>query len=228
MDTFRSTVSAWPASSNAITTTPAPKSRMRRACSRKVSSPSLRLIELTTPLPCTHFRPASSTLQRELSIMIGMRATSGSVAIRFRNEVMACTPSSRSASMLTSSRFAPPRTCSIATSEAAWLSPASMRRRNRAEPDTLVRSPIMTNPVSGPISNGSSPLNRLLTRAAGTVRRASPDTPCAIWRMCSGPVPQQPPTMLTKPPRAKSCSSPAVSCGCWSYPPKAFGKPALG
>jgi hypothetical protein len=39
------------------------------------------LIELTMPLPWTHRRPASSTLQRELSIMMGMRATSGSVAM---------------------------------------------------------------------------------------------------------------------------------------------------
>ena len=93
---------------------------MLRACSRNGSSPSLRLIELTTPLPCTHASPASSTLHRELSTMIGMRATSGSVAIRFRNVVIACTLSSRSASMLTSNRFAPPRTWSSATSTAAW------------------------------------------------------------------------------------------------------------
>ena len=92
----------------------------RPACSRNGSSPSLRLIELTTPLPCTHLSPASSTLHRELSIITGMRATSGSVAIRFRNVVIACSPSSRSASMLTSSRLAPPRTWSSATFTAAW------------------------------------------------------------------------------------------------------------
>ena len=42
------------------------------------------------PLPCRHLRPASSTVQRELSTMIGSRATSGSVATRFRNVVIAC------------------------------------------------------------------------------------------------------------------------------------------
>ena len=52
----------------------------RRACSRNASSPSLREIELTTPFPWRHFSPASSTDQRELSTMIGRRATSGSVA----------------------------------------------------------------------------------------------------------------------------------------------------
>ena len=68
--------------------------------------------------------------------------------------------------MLTSSRFAPPRTCSRATSTAAWLFPASISRLKRAEPATLVRSPIITKPVSGPISNGSRPLNRVLPRLA--------------------------------------------------------------
>ena len=48
------------------------------------SSPSFRLIELTTALPCTHFRPASITDHFDESIMIGTRATSGSEAIRFR------------------------------------------------------------------------------------------------------------------------------------------------
>ena len=57
----------------------------RRAFSRKSSSPSFRLIEFTTPLPWMHFRPASRTVHRELSTMIGTRAISGSVAIRLRN-----------------------------------------------------------------------------------------------------------------------------------------------
>ena len=62
--------------------------------------------------------------------------------------------------MFTSIRFAPPRTCSSATSTAALKSSASIRRRKRAEPVTFVRSPISTKPVSSPISNGSRPLNR--------------------------------------------------------------------
>ena len=88
---------------------------MYLAFSRNGPSPSLRLIELTTPRPCTHLSPACSTSHRELSIITGMRATSGSVATRFRNVVIACSLSSRSASMFTSSRFAPPRACSSAT-----------------------------------------------------------------------------------------------------------------
>src|SRR5438874_1551840 len=133
MSTLRSTVSACPFSSNAITTTPAPYARTRRACSRNGSSPSFSESELTTPFPWTHLSPASSTDQRELSITIGIRATSGSVAMRFRKVVIARSPSSRSASLVTSRRFAPPRTCSSATSTAAWQSPPSTSRRKRAE-----------------------------------------------------------------------------------------------
>ena len=72
------------------------------------------------PLPCRHFRPASITSHFEESTKTGTRAMSGSVAMRFRNMVIAFTPSSRSASMFTSSRFAPLRTCSAAIPTAAW------------------------------------------------------------------------------------------------------------
>src|SRR3954453_21616224 len=92
--------------------------------------------------------------------MIGILATSGSVAIRFRNVVIACSLSSRSASMLTSSRFGPPAPWSGATAAAAGKPPPPTSLRNRAEPVTFVRSPIITKPVSGPISNGSRPLKR--------------------------------------------------------------------
>ena len=100
--------------------------------------------------------------------MIGRRAISGSVAIRLRNVVIARSESSRSASMFTSRMFAPPCTCSSATSTAPWRSPASISRRNLAEPVTFVRSPIITKPVSGPISNGSSPEKRGAGRLGGT------------------------------------------------------------
>ena len=72
------------------------------------------------PLPCRHFSPASSTSHLDESTITGTRAISGSVAIRLRNVVIAFTPSSRSASMLTSSMFAPLRTWSAAISTAAW------------------------------------------------------------------------------------------------------------
>ena len=48
------------------------------------SSPSFMEIELTTGLPCTHFRPASMIANLEESIITGTRAMSGSAAIRLR------------------------------------------------------------------------------------------------------------------------------------------------
>ena len=71
------------------------------------------------PLPWRHFRPASITLQFELSIITGTRAMSGSDAIRLRNVVMASLESSMPSSMLTSMICAPPSTCWRATDSAS-------------------------------------------------------------------------------------------------------------
>ena len=136
--------------------------------------------------------------------MIGSLATSGSVAITFRKVRIACSLSSRSASMFTSRKFAPPRTCSSATSTAPAKSSASISRRNRAEPVTFVRSPIITKPVSGPISNGSSPENRGASCLPGTCLGDSPSVMASMALTCSGVVPQQPPTRFTSPSRANS------------------------
>ena len=160
--------------------------------------------------------------------MIGSRATSGSVATTLRNVVIARSESSRSASMFTSRRFAPPRTCSSATSTEPWKSSASTRRRNRAEPVTFVRSPIITKPVSGPISNGSRPLNRVLRFPPGTCLGARPLDTSAMARTCSGVVPQQPPTTFTSPSRANSPRKRLVSSARSSCSPNWFGSPAFG
>ncbi len=160
--------------------------------------------------------------------MIGSRAASGSDAIRFRNVVMACSASSRSASMFTSRRLAPPRTCSSATATAPWKSSASISFLNRAEPVTLVRSPTTTKPVSGRITNGSRPENRGRRTGSATTRGGSPCTARAISRVCSGVVPQQPPTMLTSPSSAKARRNRLVSPGCSSWSPSSFGSPAFG
>src|SRR5256885_6702460 len=65
-----------------MTTAAAPWRRSVRACSRNTCSPSFRLIELTTGLPCTHLSPASITDHFEESIITGTRAMSGSAATR--------------------------------------------------------------------------------------------------------------------------------------------------
>jgi hypothetical protein len=136
--------------------------------------------------------------------MIGMRATSGSVATRLRKVVIASTESRRSASMLTSIRLAPLSTCCRATSTAAWKSPDSINRANTFDPVMFVRSPTMTNPVSGVIRNGSSPEKVVTGSCGGIARGATPRTASAIWRMCSGVVPQHPPTTFTSPACANS------------------------
>ena len=130
--------------------------------------------------------------------------------------------------MFTSRALAPFRTCSIATWTASSRSPASTSERNRAEPVTFVRSPIITNPVSGPIAKGSRPLHRVRGSGAAIRRGAMPSTAAAICRTCSGVVPQQPPTRLTRPSSANARRNRLVSPGCSSCSPIALGRPALG
>ena len=228
ISTLRAVVAACPASSNAITTAAAPYRCRVRALSRKSASPSFRLIEFTTGLPCTHFSPASMTDHFELSIITGTRAISGSVATRLRNRVIVCSESSSASSMLTSIRLAPPRTWSRATSAAAAKSPDLTRRAKRADPVTLVRSPTIRKAPLRTV-RVSSPLNRLPPAPpAGRGRGGSPSTARAMAAMWSGVVPQQPPRALTNPLAANSRSSPAVSSGVSSYSPKALGSPAFG
>ena len=59
-------------------------------------------------------------------------------------------------------------------------------------------------------------------------RGARPETAPAMARMCSGVVPQQPPTTFTRPRDAISRTCAAISAGLWSYPPSSLGSPALG
>ena len=60
-------------------------------------------------------------------------------------------------SMLTSTRFAPPRTCSAATAAASAYCSSLISRANRFDPVTLVRSPIIWKLLSGRMISGSRP-----------------------------------------------------------------------
>ena len=161
--------------------------------------------------------------------MIGSRATSGSVATRLRNVVIACSASSRSASMLTSRMFAPPRTCSSATSTAPWKSPASIRR---SEPRRAGDVRPLADDDEARVRPDHERLETAEARRAGAlpahagepVPRRHPRSP----DVCSGVVPQQPPTMLTRPASANSRRKRLVSSGCSSCRPSAFGRPAFG
>ena len=175
-----------------------------------------------------HFNPASITVQRELSIMMGTRAMSGSAATRFRKRVIAASESRSPSSMLTSMICAPPSTWSRATLSASSYCPARMNLANFGEPVTFVRSPMFTKLRSGRNVSGSRPLSRRYGSGRGIVRGWSGRTASAIARMCSGVVPQHPPTMFSQPLAAKSRNTSEVSAAVSSYPPKAFGRPALG
>ena len=77
------------------------------------------LMEFTTALPCTHFRPVSITDHFDESNMIGTREMSGSDAMRLRKVRMASSEFNMPSSMLMSIMFAPFSTCWRATSSAA-------------------------------------------------------------------------------------------------------------
>ena len=85
--------------------------------------------------------------------------------------------------------------------------PSRISFLNCAEPVTLVRSPTLTKLLSGVICSGSRPLRRvwrgrLVMRRPPVAARAAAAhraTAAAIARMCAGVVPQQPPTMLSRP-----------------------------
>jgi len=76
-------------------------------------------MELTMHLPCTHCRPASITSHLELSTITGVRAMSGSAAMRLRKVRIAAVESNRPSSMLTSMIWAPASTCWRATESAS-------------------------------------------------------------------------------------------------------------
>ena len=85
--------------------------------------------------------------------------------------------------------------------------------RKRAEPVTLVRSPTLTKGISLVSVNGSSPESRISGSSSGTRRGGYFATVAAMARMCSGVVPQQPPTTLSRPSRANSSSCAAMNSG---------------
>lgn len=121
-------------------------------------SPSLRDIELTMHLPCTHLSPDVMTSHLEESIMSGIRAISGSDEMRLRKVVISFCASSSPSSILISMTGAPSSTCFLAISSASSYFFSFMSRRNLREPATLHRSPMLMKRICGVFSNFSSPL----------------------------------------------------------------------
>ena len=138
--------------------------------------------------------------------MIGIRAISGSLAIKFKKRVIVASESIIPSSILTSSMLAPPWTCCRATANAPSKSSLKINFENFGEPVMLVRSPITAKPNSGVMFSGSSPESCNVggtsvsrDRSCGSDRGLQSRTAVAIARMCSGVVPQQPPTRLSQP-----------------------------
>ena len=82
----------------------------------------------------------------------------------------------------------PPRTC-----------PRAISRLNLRLPSTLVRSPTITGRVSSSITSVSMPETTERRRRSRHRAAACPPPSAASSRMCSGVVPQHPPTRLTQP-----------------------------
>ena len=207
-------VVAWPVSSNAITTTAAPNLRTIFAWRMNSASPSLSEIELTTPLPCRHSRPASITENFDESTITGMRAMSGSARDQVQEPlhrgdavehalVHADVEDVRAALDLLA-RDRDGLVVLVVFDQAAEHGRAGDVRALADHDEVRLRRDrqrLEAGGGAGVIVSGSSPTAacRARLRPCG----ATPSTAARIAAMCSGRVPQQPPTRLSMPSRAK-------------------------
>ena len=103
------------------------------------------------------------------SIIMGMRAISGSEAIKFKKYFMAFRESSMPSSIFISITCAPFSTCCRATETASSNFSSIISRAKALEPVTFVRSPTLINSVSSFILSGSSPESLVNTSCVGTI-----------------------------------------------------------
>ena len=168
------------------------------------SSPSFIEIEFTIGFPCVHFRPVSMTENFDESMMSGSFEISGSEAMKFKNVFIATWASSIPSSMFTSMPCAPPSTWSRATDNASSYLSSRMSRRNFFEPVTFVRSPMFMKFESGLKVTASSPLSRRKGSITGISLGLIVFAISTICFICSGVVPQHPPTIFRNPLLRKS------------------------
>ena len=159
---------------------------------------------------------------------MGTLDMAGSEAIRRRNVSIQASESNNPSSMFTSIIWALSSTCWTATDNASSYFSSLIKLANLLEPATLVRSPTLTKRESSLIFKGSRPLSRVNTGNSGMVRGGIFSTACAMACICSGVVPQQPPTIFTRLDSANSPMTSAMKSGDWSYSPNSLGRPALG
>ncbi len=143
---------------------------MWRAFARKLSSPSFKLMELTTGRPCILFSPSFMTFQSEESIITGTRAISGSTPMRDKNAAISATESSIESSRFTSTIFAPAATCDAAMLIASSIDFSFISLRNLRLPATLHLSPTDMNSPQPSTSRDSSPARIMRGSKAGIWR----------------------------------------------------------
>ena len=203
---LRSAVRAMPCSSIVSAMRAAPCSTASGATTSSLPGPASRLTELTIARPGFCSSAARMTSGSVESICSGAREVS---AIRLTVSRMESASSSRSTSATQrSSTCAPPSTWSSAICTSASWSPASSSSFARRDPWLLTRSPISVG--RGSCASGVAaiiPLTRG-ARGAGRGGGTTPATRVASTAMCSGVVPQHPPTMPTP---KRSANSPSVS-----------------
>ena len=186
---------------------------MRRsvlALASMLSAPSLRLMELTTGLPCTRLRASTATLQSLVSIIRGTFAMSGSAPVSVTKEFIFAPASSIGSSMFMSTMSAPALTWAAAIPIASASAPSFIRRRNLRLPATLHLSPILTN---APGVSVSSPARTIFISFSGIVRGDASAAAAAMAAIWAGVVPQHPPTMLSLPSLSKGRSVSAIFSG---------------
>ena len=217
---LRAYVVAWPSSSNAMTTNAAPNCLIVLAFSTNASGPSFRLMEFTMHLPCAFLRPARMVSQCEESIMSAAFATAGSFEMWRTKRSISLVLSSMASSMLMSMMAAPSSICLAAICRASSYLPSDMSLANFLEPATFVLSPTLvkllclrsTVTASSPLTFRCLPSVKMPFFADGRMSRTAP----VMALICSGVVPQHPPTMLTRPFSAISLICAAISSGLWS------------
>ena len=99
---------------------------------------------------------------------------------------------------------------------------------NFAEPVTFVRSPTFTKLLPLYTSSGSSPLNLGMSDITGGTLGLNFFVTSYMALICSGVVPQQPPTIFRRSSFRNSSICFAVDSGVSSYSPNSFGSPAFG
>ncbi len=223
MASFVSLVRAGPVSSMARQTAAAPYS-LARSKALPALAASSRLTELTRGLPPSRGKIASSTAGSVVSMESAAPATEATLET-MPTRVAASSLAEPATEMSTAA--GPLAALSTAKRAAASISPDLTSALNAALPEALERSSITMNDAET-ASKADASAKTLRGRGAGAAAPVIAPTSAA---MCSGLVPQQPPTMPAPSRFAMAAvldAKPSASSGQLTVPPTERGRPALG